>query len=162
MKGLQNNIYTSLMILALFNYSSYLNDFNTISLSKCLFLHPTNKNLFIYQQMTVYISPLNKTVINKLIYQNMVQGPHRKIMTNVIIHHHVGNGKNAVYIIYWNSFPFLLLFQLAEILKYYLHFDNFHKIQFNSLNIKINWSPGTGAHFERDYYSWAPRDRGVS
>ena len=36
----------------------------------------------------------------------------------------------------------------------YLVFDNIYKIQFNSLNMKINWSPGAGAHFERDYYLW--------
>ena len=128
-----------------------------------MFLHPQIRSIYLSANDSLHF-PLTKTVINKLIYQNMVHGLHRKITTNILIHHGCcGNRICTLYCYYFLQFISILFRgwkcckQLAEILKrrkHYFHFDNIHKIQLNSKNIKINVSPGAGVHLERDYYWW--------
>ena len=127
-----------------------------------MFLHTQIKSIYLSANDSLHF-PLTKTVINKLIYQNMVHGVctgklrqiSSFIMTAVVI------GICTLYCYYFLQFISILFRgwncckQLAEILKrckHYFHFDNIHKIQLNSLNIKINVSPGDVAHLGRDYY----------
>ena len=77
-------------------------------LSKCLLLHPQIKSIYLSANDSLHF-PLTKTVINKLIYQNMVHGPHRKITTNILIHHGCCGNRNMHFIL-------LLLFAI------YFHF----------------------------------------
>ena len=144
----------SCIIQAFFNFMS---DIPLLwLLSKCLLLHPQIRSIYLSANDSLHF-PLTKTVINKLIYQNMVHGVRTGklrqissfIMTAVVI------GICTLYCYYFLQFISILFRgwscckQLAEILKrrkHYFHFDNIHKIQLNSLNIKTRrgWCPRTG------------------
>ena len=142
-------VWKSYFMSCVLYHSNFMSDYNqrrTMNsiawlLSKCLFLHLQIKSIYLSANDSLHF-PLTKTAINKLIYQNMVHGPHRKITTNILIHHGCcGNRICTLYCYYFLQFISILFRgwkcckQLAEILKrrkHYFHFDNIHKIQLNS------------------------------
>ena len=109
-------VWKSYFMSCVLYHSNFMSDYNqcrTINsiawlLSKCLFLHLQIKSIYLSANDSLHF-PLTKTAINKLIYQNMVHGPHRKITTNILIHHDCCGNRNMHFILlllFSNSFPF--------------------------------------------------------